>query len=751
MNATSIDTATRIGFLGLAYGLGVGLSPYPVFTALLALAGLGLAWGLNRWRRGRWPLAWSLAMVVVVLVGSWYGQWRMPQPLPGDISNFVQTVESKGSPQFATLRGRVESHPKITRNHRAQFWLAAQQLSQIQGNSPEPATMRRVSGQLYVTAPLLSATGLKPGVEVVATGNLYKPGPVLNPGGMDFAAYLARSGTFAGLRSVQLMLPDEDQTRRWDATEIRQRIVQTHVRGLDVPAGPLVAAMALGSDAVDLPFEVQDNFVRVGLAHALAASGFQVSLVVGGLIALTRRWSAKWWQLGFTLAGIGVFVLLAGAQPAVLRAALMGVAVAIGLLIDRQVRPLPALVTVATLMLAWNPLWLWDVGFQLSFLATWGLAVSAKPIQNRLNFLPPLLAEALAVPLAAALWTLPLQLWHFKVLPLYALPANVVTSPLVTLLSVGGMVTAALGLIWMPLGAWLSGWLALPCHLLLGLVHWFAHWPGAHMAVGQIAPWQLGWLYGSIAWVWLHRTGQRRWPWVGAIALGVVILPLWVTQLQTFQITALATGSDRVLTIQRHYQTAVIDAGDSDTARFTLLPFLVGEGVNQIDRAWALADGYQARKGWETLAETVKIERIGAASGGQKIAGLEPESWRVGEVKSWGSGKIKLLAAQPSLVEFDIDRQRWLVGDNLPPDRQRELATGKSLEQVVALYWPGGMLTEKFMDAIQPQVAIASSNNPDPDTIQKLEKLGTKVFVTGRDGAIQWRSDRGFAPLLENN
>ncbi|MHC5832337.1 MAG: ComEC/Rec2 family competence protein, partial [Nostoc sp.] len=93
-----------------------------------------------------------------------------------------------------------------------------------------------------------------------------------------------------------------DQERKWGWWQIRERIVRSQVRWLGVPEGPLVSAMVLGSKAVDLPYDIRDLFVQAGLAHALAASGFQTSLILSVILQLTRR-AKKGTQ--FTLGFLG--------------------------------------------------------------------------------------------------------------------------------------------------------------------------------------------------------------------------------------------------------------------------------------------------------------------------------------------------------------------------------------------------------------------------------------------------------------
>jgi competence protein ComEC len=775
-----MDNAARIGLLCLAYMVGLAVSSYSWWSwaiAVLLVSGFYLAEAWYRSRKKRlkfsfaWP--WRIGLALVLILASFYGQMRVPHVASQDISIFVNSIEGRGTKQFSTVRGLVDSYPQATRSDRAQFWLQVNQLSQIQGDDPSPASIRKVNGRLYVTAPLISATGLKPGVQVVVTGTLYKPMPVLNPGGLNFENYLARSGSFAGMRANQLFLTDEEQIRTWDLAKIRQRIVAAQVRWLDVPIGPLVSAMALGNEAVDLPFDVKDAFVRVGLAHALAASGFQVSLIVAAIISFTKRYLAKKWQFGLGLVGILAFVAMAGPQPSVLRAAVMGIAVLVGMLLSRQLRPLNSLLLAAVVLLVIEPLWIWDVGFQLSFLATLGLVVSATPIQKKLDFVPPVLAEAIAVPLAATIWTLPIQLWTFKVVPLYSLPANVIAAPFITLISIGGMVSALVAGIF-PLAGSAVAWLLLyPTKLLLAIVELFASLPGSNIAVGSIRLWQLLFLYGAIFLVWQLPWWQKRWRLVLALSVLLIAVPLAVVKGQEFKITALAAREERILVIQKNYQTALIDTGDSNTARFTVMPFLTNEAVNGLEQAItlqtskpkgasidsgvvtegtseSLARGAaidSASKGWQTLHNNLAINKLyHPPQQPLKIPGLNMSP--LGKTQDLLGGKSNLLFAEPPLLDLEIGGQHWLIGGDIQIDQQRELAMPDKLQPVQAIYWSGGVLTDTFIKAIRPQVAIAATLTPNPETIQHLEKLGTKVFITGRDGAVQWTAGQGFQALL---
>jgi hypothetical protein len=82
---------------------------------------------------------------------------------------------------------------------------------------------------VYVTVPLLKATGLYPGESIAITGSLYKPQPPSNPGGFDFQNYLAQQGSFTGLRG-RYISHDDSQPPPWGLWKIRQRITRAQAQ-----------------------------------------------------------------------------------------------------------------------------------------------------------------------------------------------------------------------------------------------------------------------------------------------------------------------------------------------------------------------------------------------------------------------------------------------------------------------------------------------------------------------------------------
>ena len=712
----------------------------------------------NIWQITPHPRIW-LAAGLVGLLATLYFQWRIPQPGAKDISQFVPPGNSSNQEQLVIVRGEVASNPRLTRSQRGQFWLETTQLDEVKNDKGSAGVPQGVTGKLYVTVPILQATGLYPSQQIAVTGILYKPKAASNPGGFDFQKFLKQEGTFAGLIGRQINVLDRE--RKWGWWQIRERIVRSQVRWLGVPEGPLVSAMVLGSKAVDLPYDIRDLFVQAGLAHALAASGFQTSLILSVILQLTKR-ARKGTQFTLGFLALIIFLSLTGFQPAVLRAVIMGFAALVGLLLKRKVKQFGSLLLAADLLLVFNPLWIWDLGFQLSFLATLGLVVTVPALVNRLAWLPPAIAALIAVPLAATIWTLPVQLFVFGVVPSYSLLLNVVSTPLISIISIGGIISALVGLVWTEAGSFLAGVLHYPTDWLIKLVEFFSKLPGNSVAVGSISTWQLLAIYILIILVCLVPWWQRRWWFANMIAIGLVFIPLWHYKNTLFRITVLESGTEPIVVVQDRGTVTVINSGDEGTGRFTILPFLQQQGVNQIN--WAIATDFQGNESnaWFELMQRLPInnfyEYSSQTDNSITTQAIQQELQKhqgryqplaVGQPVKAGSIVAQLINDQLPILQLQILEQNWLLVGNVKSKEVQQLVKNGSLTRPQVL-WCAPESLKDLVIALQPQVAIASSANFDPKTLSELNQSQTKLFFTGRDGAIQWTPNGQFEAFIES-
>ncbi|OKH24547.1 competence protein [Hydrococcus rivularis NIES-593] len=727
--------------LCLAYAIGLlstGVlelsNPNPSWQQWIAVAvGLGFfsivaAISMPRfWRREpRWQL-WLVAGLVAILAVAYF-QFRIPQPGSNDISRVLEKGNSKS--QIVTVGGKILTQGKLTSNQRVQFWFEAKKLEN---------TNEQVTGKLYVTVPISKGTDLYPGRQLTVTGILYQPRSPANPGSFDFKTYLARQGAFAGLKGQQIQFKERKKAPPWGLWQLRQRIINAQIRWLGNREGLLVSSMVLGQRAVDLPHNIRDSFIKAGLAHVLAASGFQVSLLLGAVIRLTGSLSPQK-QFISGLCTLGLYVGLTGIQPSVMRAAVMGVGALIALVADRKVKQLGSLLLAGTILLLFNPLWIWDLGFQLSFLATFGLIVTMPALEKRLDWLPPAIATFIALPLAASLWTFPLLLHVFSVVATYSIPANIISAPLVTAISLGGMVSATAAVIYPLAGSAIAGVLYYPTYFLIQIVQFFTTLPGSSLAVGQLSLSLMLLIYGLMVLVWLNRWWQSRWWLVSLLIIILIVVPIRYNRLNLLQVSVFATKQEPVLIVQEREKVILINSGDLNTAKYTIIPFLNRQGINQIDCAVDFTSGVNRIDGWSEIEENLSIKRFFSD---RPISRTEYQSLSVGNKISIGSIEIQSIN---NALQLQIQKQIWLLVTESRVDATNLAMLPKT---VSVLLWSGKSLGKKWLDLVKPEIAIAVSPTLSQQTRQQLQQRGIQLYWTGRDGAIQWRREGGFQKTIE--
>ncbi|PLC12696.1 hypothetical protein AUQ48_11290 [Kocuria flava] len=327
------------------------------------------------------------------------------------------------------------------------------------------------------------------------TATVFAQGPAwadLRPGQRLTAVLAARPGT-AGTAPVlraaaaPTVVPGPEPGAR---ERLRARFTERTDR-LGPDAAGLLPGMTFGERA-GLDPALEQAMRDTGLTHLTAVSGANCALVavLAGRGALALGAGRRTCLLA-GLGAVGCFVVLVGPDPSVLRAATMGGLAALALLTGRPAVSLATLGAAVTVLLVVRPGLAAEYGFVLSVLATAGIVVSARPLTRLLGTrVPELLGTAVAVPAVAQLWCAPVLVLLQPAVPVYALPANVLSAPVVPLVTVCGLL--GLALLALPDGAGETAALVpltaggLAARLVAGTARGLAAAPGA------LAPWPTG-------------------------------------------------------------------------------------------------------------------------------------------------------------------------------------------------------------------------------------------------------------------
>lgn len=208
----------------------------------------------------------------------------------------------------------------------------------------------------------------------------------------------------------------------------------------------------------DLDKTLVQSYSNTGVVHVIAISGLHLGLIYWLLLLLIkplqkRKLSPRvmsWLRPIFILTGLWLFSFLAGAQPSILRSAVMFTCIVLGDSFTRRSSIYNTLALSALLLLCINPYWLWDVGFQLSYAAVLSIVIFMQPIYNWFyikNKLLDLVWKLNAVTIAAQILTVPVSIYHFHQFPNYFLLTNFLAVPLSSLIVLGEILLCAVSFI----------------------------------------------------------------------------------------------------------------------------------------------------------------------------------------------------------------------------------------------------------------------------------------------------------------
>jgi competence protein ComEC len=213
------------------------------------------------------------------------------------------------------------------------------------------------------------------------------------------------------------------------------------------------------------------------------------------------------------------------------------------------------------------------------------------------------------------------------------------------------------------------------------------------------------------------------------------------------------------MVVQDRWRVTLINSGDADTARFTILPFLQREGVNQVEAALAANWSISPSQGWLQILEQLPVETLygSAANGNSSDRLLETlrdrdGSYQLlapGQPQSIGAATVRLIQTNPLLMQLEIEDREWLLLGDLDPSQQNQLTQSKRLPATAILWWSGSYLSEAVLDAIQPQVAIAYSYSIDGNTADRLREAGVQIYQLTANGALQWTPGNQFETILD--
>lgn len=718
--------------LGVVAAASLQTTPASLWVILGIAASLALAAG---WRRLSGLARLGLFAFLVLCVGAL--RYFAAQPAPSE-NNLLHYNDLDGR---VTVSGTL-SRPPVYRDGYVELWVNVEQIQ-------TPTVLRSVTGQLLARADL--GQQWRYGDRVELTGQLRSPSQDRTD---SYRRYLAHQGVYSLMSFAQA-----ERTAGGGGNWLQAQLYAFRARGIDVlhrlypdPVASLLAGILLG-DETGISQSLKEDFNDTATRHIVAISGFNISIIAGLALAFFTRWVGKRKGMWLAAACIAIYTLLVGAQASVVRAAIMGLVVLGSQLTGREQHSLNTLAFTAALMALVNPLVLWDVGFQLSFVATLGLLVYAQPFQawavaQLQRRLPPAWVERLEGPLyeyvlltlAAQLLTLPLLLHHFGRLSLVAVPANILVLPLQPAILIFGGLSLLAGFV-IPLLGQLLALLAWPLVLLtIRSVEWLAspHWAAYHVgdfSMPLVLAYYAAVLAASLAPV---RSALRSWRWEPALPAGLLAafaFGAWSLAFSApsghLQITLLDVPGEAVLIRTPTGRNVLINGGASAVELSGQLGRHLPPFARQLDWLLVLGERPQQTDGLQSGIEHLQIAQVGWAHqwapaafeqliANIQVAGLQTHELVSGQVMDLGDGaQLQIAGVGPRGATVLVSWHNF----------QALLPLGLDADQLAqfAEQSPGGI----------DLVLLADGGYPPLNPGEWLSRLDAEVYWLANDGELQ--------------
>jgi len=447
------------------------------------------------------------------------------------------------------------------------------------------------------------------GQRILVAGYLLPLDEARNPGSFNESQFLRSRGIEYKIFAESASLHEISLTPTMHIRNFGVRLSAVFDDTLPPWAAGIMKAMIVG-DRTSLDSEVRDMYRSVGMFHILVVSGLHVSILA---IAMER--ALKFIGLGakkrsaLTIIFIVLLAVLTGASVATVRAAIMGIALVASGLFGYENDTPTSISMAAIILLLYQPLYLFDIGFIYSFSVVLALSLGTPSVDKvftmlieRYDFLEPILGnwyakKYLAATFAANAAYFVVNAWFFyEVSPISPL-VNFILLPSVFFVIVLGFVIAIIGVLG-SIGLFLAQILAFPLLLLLSIydfvIRWSLRLPYATIITGRPSVFIV--IIGVaviIAFIYIMHKGKNIARRLG-VATAVLVLGFSANFAAyrispNINITFLDVGQGKSTVISRGNSAIIIDGGGvfgremgENVGTFTLVPYLNYRGIDSV-------------------------------------------------------------------------------------------------------------------------------------------------------------------------
>ncbi|MGM0835811.1 MAG: DNA internalization-related competence protein ComEC/Rec2 [Bacillota bacterium] len=621
------------------------------------------------------------------------------------------------------------------------------------------------------------------------TGTLKEPLPPTNPHAFDYKQFLYHQH----IHWTLMLIDPPSHCMSPSPTGILTTLKQWRVKGMQLihakveqPISGFMISLIFGERAY-MDEEILEAYQLLGLVHLLAISGLHVGVITAAVFFMGIRLGAtRGFMNGTLLLFLPVYVIIAGAAPSVMRAAIMTGVVLLYLMVKKRFLSIDSLGVACITILSISPYYLFHIGFQLSFIVSLSLLLSTK----RLNSIGHKGYQLLYVSVVAQLASLPIILYHFFQFSIWSPLLNLIFIPFYSLFVLPLSFFIFFCLLLLPdLVPMILPLLKYPLLLMNVLAEEIANFSFGSLVFGRPPHFlMVGYIQSVVFLFYKMETTTIKSSWKAICSLLICFVFHWNIGLFQWEgkVVVLDIGQGDAIYIRLPHNRGayLIDTGglfqfemeewekrrsEFDGGKRILVPFLKAEGIRELDKLILTHGDYDHIGNAPSLLKEMKVDDLfvpvgfGRDGGEMEREVMEEAAKRklnvieVDGTSGWEAGDASFQFLHPSKVYKDkndgsivlyseFGGLSWLFTGDIEEAGERDLLRNypqlKADVLKAAHHGSGTSSLAPFLDRVEPDYVLISAgrNNrfghPHAEVLERLESAGSIIYRTDEQGAI---------------
>ncbi|WP_010678194.1 DNA internalization-related competence protein ComEC/Rec2 [Bacillus timonensis] len=634
------------------------------------------------------------------------------------------------------------------------------------------------------------STSVHMGLVCMFQGTLKEPQSSRNPHSFDYKNYL-HTQKIHWVFETNEIAPEKCYTQerlnlnRW-LLQIREAGINYIATNFEGSSAGIIQALIYG-ERTNIENDIVNSYQTLGLIHLLAISGLHVSLMTGMFYYLCIRFGiTRETTATLLLCLLPAYIIIAGGSPSVIRSVVMCMLLLASIKWWKKSSMLDVISFACIAMLAINPYFLVNIGFQLSFIVSASLILSSRAI---FKHQPTTFASLFAVSFISQLSSLPVLLYHFYGFSLISLPLNMLYVPLYSVVILPFAIFAVILLvIFEPLGqiiAWFLSWIL---EFLNQATVWLSKFSFFELTLGKPGLVLMILYCVSIFYFLISWEKKKRIIQCSLFApIGVLFLHAVLPYVNPYgEVTMLDVGQGDSIYIELPYRQGLYLIDTGGTIQFEqehwkkrrqefstsdiIIPYLKSKGIRSLDKLIITHGDQDHIGGAKGLIEKIKVKELVIGKSKKdthqeielkKIASKEGIHYTLAERgQNWkvGSNAFYILAPQGNemkendnsiIIYTKLGGLRWLfTGDTEKTGELELMNTYRNLRTDVLKVGHHGSQTSSsanFIQFLSPKLALIPVgennrfNHPHPEVMNRFKREKISVYRTDQNGAIQYR------------